>query len=286
MAQGCALENLVVAAGGLGVPAEVRVAPDPDDLRLAASVTWDPESIGPGRTEDPLFQAIPHRRTDRGPFLPEPRTPEPLLEEWSRVAEEAGVSLHLIRDGGARTDFGALLVEATEAMIADPESTGVTREWIRMRPDEVQRERDGLTLDGQGLGTFTAAMAKLLPAPTPARIDRMWLEATRDRHVSTADLFGILAVDDADDRAAQVACGRVWQRMHLLATAEGVGMHPMNQVVERAAREEATGVGSDFGARLESWTGRGKGLLCFRAGMAPGRRPPSPRRGASQVLQG
>jgi hypothetical protein len=202
------------------------------------------------------------------------------------VAESAGVSLRIVRQTEARTEFGVLIVEATEAMISDSEATEVTRGWIRNGPEEILRQRDGLTLDGQALGTLITAMAKLLPAPEPARIDRMWLEATRERHVPTADLFGILAVDDPDDRASQVACGRVWQRMHLLATAQGVAMHPMNQVVERAAREEAVGLDSDFGRRLAEWTGTGRGLLCFRAGMPAKVRPPSPRRGASQVLLG
>ena len=40
--------------------------------------------------------------------------------------------------------------------------------------------------------------------------------------------FGILLARDAGDNGQRVEGGRLWQRMHLWATAEGIAMHPLN----------------------------------------------------------
>ena len=56
------------------------------DLRLAAVATWDPEEVEARAGADAAFRAIPHRRTDRGPYDVGRRVPEGLLEEW--VEEE------------------------------------------------------------------------------------------------------------------------------------------------------------------------------------------------------
>lgn len=287
MAQGCALENLEVTAGGIGLPVSVSILPDSDDLRLAAVATWDPDEVEARVGADLAFRAIPHRRTDRGPYDVGRRVPEGLLEEWvGLVAREEGVTLRWIREGEEKRRFGDLIIEATEAAVLDRESGDVTARWLRTDPVEIQRERDGLTVDGQGLGALTVALVKMLPGPSRTRLEEGWLEATRDLQVPTADLFGVLAVEDPDDRRAQIATGRAWQRIHLAATASGVSLHPMNQIPERVGREQALGVEPRFGPALEAWVPGRSGLLCFRAGYGSKPTPPSPRRGASQVLVG
>ena len=45
-------------------------------------------------------------------------------------------------------------------------------------------------------------------------------------------LTGLIAVSDRYDRKAMLAAGRVWQRLHLSATARGLAMQPLNQPIE------------------------------------------------------
>ena len=60
-------------------------------------------------------------------------------------------------------------------------------------------------------------------------------------HTATAAAYGVILVDDVADRAAQVAGGRLLARMHLSATANGLGFHHMNQITERIERDRALG---------------------------------------------
>ncbi len=287
IAQGCALENLELTARGIGVPLSVTILPDRDDLRLAAVASWDPQGAEPQPSPGPAFQAILDRRTDRGPYDVSRRIPERVLEEWVALAErEEGVTLRWIREAEEKRRFGDLVIEATEATILDGESGDVTSRWLRTDPMEIHQERDGLTLDGQGMGALTSALVKILPGPSRPRIEEGWLDATRDRQVPTTDAFGVLSVEDPDDRGTQIATGRAWQRIHLAATASGVSMHPMNQIPQRAGREQALGLEPRFGEALEGWASGRSGLLCFRAGFGAKPPPPSPRRGASEVLVG
>jgi hypothetical protein len=45
-------------------------------------------------------------------------------------------------------------------------------------------------------------------------------------------LFGIIAVRDRYDQEQCLRAGRVWQRAHLLATAQGLAGRPVNEAVE------------------------------------------------------
>jgi hypothetical protein len=67
-----------------------------------------------------------------------------------------------------RGPIGELLVAATEAIVADPGQSASDCAWFRQDRDELQRRRDGITLDAAGLSDLTAALAKLLPPPATA----------------------------------------------------------------------------------------------------------------------
>jgi hypothetical protein len=44
----------------------------------------------------------------------------------------------------------------------------------------------------------------------------------------------VIAVRNRDDKAQLLEAGRLWQRLHLEATLQGVAMHPLNQMMEMA----------------------------------------------------
>jgi hypothetical protein len=76
--------------------------------------------------------------------------------------------------------------------------------------------------------------------------DQGWVTSTRDIQLPTAAAFGILVVHQPSDNAQRIQAGRVYQRMHLWATGHGLAMQPLNQAVERADREQTTGLGRVF----------------------------------------
>jgi len=160
--------------------------------------------------------------------------------------------------------------------------------WFRHRWMDVQRRRDGITLDAAGLGPFVTTMAKLLPAASGETSHRYWRDATRDVQIPTTAVFGLIAVRDLYDRPQALRAGQRWQRLHLMATVGGVAMQPINQPVEMVDREREQGKPPRAAAALAALTGEAgwKPTFAFRAGL-PTRPPaPSPRRPVEAVVLG
>ncbi|MYT03176.1 hypothetical protein GT021_00495 [Streptomyces sp. SID5470] len=182
--------------------------------------------------------------------------------------------------------MGRLYVEATEAITADTDQSTEAFGWFRSSRDSIDKHRDGLTLDAQGLGGLTLFAAKLLPAQSRKDGDAYWVKATREVHTATAAAYGVITVDDVTDKTAQVNGGRLLARMHLTATMLGFGLHHMNQITERIDRDTAAGTPDVFSARWAALLGRpaSTGLLSFRIGH-PERTPGlSPRRSLEDVV--
>lgn len=279
---GCAIENLVLAAGAAGLEAAVEpaTAPGPDDP--VARVTLARGGGGASR----LHAAIPLRHTNRGPYDGRP-VEDTVLAALTGLGVELGdVAVAWYVDGEARARLAALVLEATEAIVADEAQAVDSARWIRHSWREIQRHRDGLTIDAQSLPLTTTVMGKLLPALPRPVMDRTWLAATRDVHLPTAGALGIVLVRDTADVPQRLAGGRLWQRMHLWAADHGLAMHPLSQVVERADREASLGAPPRFGATVADLVARPgwQALMPFRIGRPLRPAGPSPRRPVDAVV--
>ena len=289
---GCALENMRRTARVLGY--EVAVALHPGQLACPGP-SPRPQPVAtleltPARPRpDQLVDAIPRRHTDRGAYAAGRPVPGELLEAmWAAFQDDTDVRLFLFSAPGERKQFGELALAATESIIADAEMVAASERWFRHRWLDVQRRRDGITLDAAGLGPFVAAMAKLLPPASAETSHRYWRDATRDVQIPTTALFGLIAVRDLYDRPQALRAGQRWQRLHLMATARGVAMQPINQPVEMVDREREQGKAPRAAAALAALTGEAgwKPTFAFRAGL-PTRPPvPSPRRPVEAVVLG
>jgi hypothetical protein len=178
-----------------------------------------------------------------------------------------------------------LLVAATAAILDDTEQRTSDARWFRQDWDDIQRHRDGITIDTAGLPDLTTTLGKLLPARSPRASGDAWLDATRDRHTRTAAAYGVVIVRDAQDPVQQLQGGRLLQRVHLWATSQGIALHHMNQVTERADREVQLGIPRRFGTALDQLLIPGwQALSSFRVGHPT--RPPrrSPRRPVESVM--
>jgi hypothetical protein len=100
-------------------------------------------------------------------------------------------------------------------------------------------------------------------------------------------MFGVIAVRDryAADQCLQA--GRLWERAHLLATAEGIAARPINEAVELIDIENAEGRPRVTETKLTELIGdtNWQSTFMFRMGYATASAPASPRRGLAQVLQ-
>jgi nitroreductase len=286
---GCAIENFVCAARAFGLAADVH----PSDGRLELEPDRAPVlaariAIAAGQPSfDPLFDAIRRRHTNRGPYVDEPIAPE-RLQRLVDLVSSPTVRIAFIVDEGARGEFGALIVQATEQIVADPEMSMDSFRWIRTGRREVLVHRDGVTIDTAGASRLMTVAAKLLPDLGAKGIDRIWVDTTRDVHTATASVFGMILVQNRLDMAQSIAAGRAWQRLHLAATLQGIAAQPLNQPVEMIDRHHQVGKPDEFGPAL---TGLAPGsgwepTFVFRLGYPARKAPRSPRRPLSDVVTG
>ena len=283
MGIGCALENLLIAAAHEGYAAEVTLLPDPDNPAHAAHILLSSGT----RTVSPLYDAIPRRQTNRGPYETGRSVPVDLLDALAALgADLSGTKVTWFSTPDARKRVGELIVAATEAIVADRQQSADSAKWFRTSWQQLQTLRDGITLDAQSLPRFINAAAKILPPLSQESADQAWLQATRERHVATAAAFGLITVPNARDNAMRIRGGRLWQRMHLWATTKSLAVQPLNQMSERADREQQLGIEPRFGTALKELVADAgsQALMPFRIGYPTVESRPSPRRDLKSVL--
>lgn len=285
---GCAIENLVRAAEAFGLMTNVqvangRLAPSPGEQPVVAARM----ALGAGRSSHgPLFDAIPKRRTNRGPYRDKPIAADH-LRELVGLTSGPEVRVVFVTDAAARRELGAIVVAATDRIVADPEMSTDSFRWMRTGRREIVAHRDGVTIDASGASQLITIVGKMLPDLPAATTDRFWLDATRDVHVATAPVFGMLLVRDRLDMAQAIAAGRVWQRLHLALTAQGLAAQPLNQPIEMIDRNQMLGRSDEFSPALGAFARAGgwEPTFVFRLGYASHAAVRSPRRPLEDVVR-
>jgi len=237
---GCALESFLVAAEHFGLGHQVELLPDRHDSELLARVHL--EAAGEPSPERPsdLFAAILERRTTRMAFE-DREVPVDWLARFQACSRAEGIRLLLIEDPEAKAWIGQVIVETDERQLADPA-------W--------QQEEERL----RALGTIEEG-ASAFRCDTEA--------------FDSAPLFGVI-VSLEDDPASRVRTGQVLERIYLTATAMGLSIQPVSQILELDAPRDVVADVLGLGAALP--------LQPFRLGFGDSHRRPSPRRPIEEVL--
>jgi len=276
---GCALEDLHLAALARGRQPELELVPG-GPVDLVASV-----QLGAGSVIDSsLYRAIGSRHSNRSEYRSDP-VPASTLASMHNLADESVAPARLVwlTAAGDRQRFGDLLVEATRAHVADEGQSTESFAWWRSDWDAVQRNKDGLTIDGVGLRPLVRTLGKLLPAPSRQSADRTFVDRTVIQARSAA-AFGVIVVGDPTARPERLAGGRLAQRLHLWSAATGLGFQYMNQITERIDRDRQRGHDAPFETPLADLGGDGA-LVAFRVGTPTVSGMKSPRRPALEVLR-
>jgi len=279
---GCALENMLLAAPANGFAPQLTLLPDAADPTFIARIDLLPAAT----SASALYQAIPHRHTNRYPYDTNHPITQTTLNALSALNTDPMVRVLWMNVGVQRQHMGDLMIAAAHAFVADRPLDIQDNSWYRGTWQEVQQHRDGITLDASGLSDFTRALGKMLPPESLDQQDGYFLQGLQSQ-VQTAGALGMLAARDKRDNAQRISVGQVWQRMHLWATTQGLSMQPLNQLTEMADREVMLGSNPHFGDELgalipdTSW----QGVFTFRAGYATHAAFPSPRRPLTDVVQ-
>jgi nitroreductase len=240
---GCALENLMLAALANGYATDVTLQPlklepipaDPKP-RLVARV----DLASGKRDESELYNAIPRRHTNRGPYDPHKPIPPDFLEALNNLPDgDDDVKLFLFTDEAQRKKIAEVSSTANTEIYSDPDVQHGSEHWVRLKWSSVQEHRDGLTIDAFGLPPIASAVAKMM---TPQMLQ--WAASRSEKNgymnlMLSAPLIGFIAVRDRYQQDQCLRAGRVWQRAHLFATARGLAARPCNEAVEMVDHERA-----------------------------------------------
>lgn len=286
---GCALENLMLAAAANGynatatlVPGKLQAILSNPQPELVARVDLSPGN----RQASDLYDAIPHRHTNRAPYDLKPVPADVTDALTALTGEEAEVKIFLFNTESDRSRIVDLVAKANHEVYADPDVERGSEQWIRWNWSDIQQYRDGLTLDAFGLPPLTTAMIKITPKP--------WLKvfALRGNGDPYADLlratpvFGLIAVRDRYDQEQSLRAGRIWQRAHLFLTSREIAGRPINEAVELMDHERLRNQEPRVSAQLAELThdAAWQPTFMFRIGYAIRPAQASPRRPAKDVI--
>jgi len=227
---------------------------------------------------DRLFEALPHRHTNRAAYLAGRPIPASTLLMLADTANNSGARMVFFQNEARRQRLAHLVIDATKRIIADREMAADSARWFRTGAPEIRRYRDGITMDAAGLSPGMVMLTKFLPDLDAQTADGYWLRMTRDTQVPSAPVLGLICVRDRLDMRNALLAGRAWQRLHLAATAEGLAAQPLNQPVECVDRAAMTDAADRFGPALQELIGSTdwEATFVFRLGAAQSPPPPAP----------
>jgi hypothetical protein len=270
---GCAVENMVIGAAGIGLDAEVAYFEGEETLVAALTLT----PTAPPYSD--LYEVIALRHTNRAGYAALP-LPGDVAAALRSLCDEEDASLTLLTGADEMAEFADRTVTATGDIVADAGMLAASDAWYRHTREEIDAHKDGVTLDAQGFSRAKAAVAKLLPPVEGEEGGQYWINNTIDQ-VSACSAFVILSTGDRGSLPQQLRCGRVFQRIALQLEAWGMACQPLNQLAERWDREEILGLAPEAKGYLEALAPGAQ--MLFRVGFPEKEVHPAPRRPVDEV---
>ncbi|MCC7383837.1 MAG: hypothetical protein IT384_18490 [Deltaproteobacteria bacterium] len=277
---GCAVENLIVSARHSGLMPVLSWFPDAANSQRVARVALS-RGTGP---DERLFEQVKRRHTYRGEMASE--SIPGLLGALQAEVTDAAVGITVLDRGPAFDRFRAETIAATRAIVDDIEMNEDSDRWFRHTYQEIERERDGVTIDASGSDAGLRFLAKSASRSSAKESGEYWVSFTEGRQ-TTASAFVLLSSERRDSREQQLRVGRAYQHLHLWATSQDLVMQPLNQLPERQDREQVLALEPRFSRVLAELSGRPESSvqLAFRIGVAWDEAKKSPRRPLEWVMR-
>ncbi len=230
---GCFLELARIAAAELGIRMEITLFPEGEpgerlDKRPIASLQFVSE---PSITKEPLYAFIGSRRSNKKPF----DTSQPVE---SRFIEALGshpspsVKVAASNNGNLIENLRVLTWDAWKIELETERAWLESVELMRIGKTEIESKPDGISIGGTVVEVLS--MAGKITREEMAKKGSNSYNASIDRYRPTM-LSGMAygwIVTDGNSRHDQIATGKAYVRMNLMATCIGLGFHPVSQALQ------------------------------------------------------
>ena len=230
---GCFLELMVLAAAQDGYDVSLDLFPDGEDAsaldqrRVAVARFAKSGAVA----EPALFDQVLSRHTLRAAYDMDQRVaPDTLAMLESAVQRGSGVGttqsddmLAVLRD---------LTEHALEVEFMTPRTYKESVDLFRIGHKEVDANPDGLTFTGPFFETMrlTGMFSREGALPQDSFGFKSGLDMVRA--AARSGMGYVWLTTPGNSRAEQIAAGRDWVRVHLAATAVGLGVQPMSQALQ------------------------------------------------------
>ncbi|MDX9708227.1 MAG: hypothetical protein RBT64_01620 [Trichloromonas sp.] len=286
LAHGALLENLAIAAPGLGLRVEIRLFPDPAAPEHVAEVLFADGDTA----KDPLNDWIERRCTNRKKYVPIPLTEFQRRELVAAPADGAVARVHLAHEPGEVRTLAGLLAKNDRLVFENRNLHAFLFDHLRWSDEEARTTGDGMDIKTLELAPPDRLAFPLLKHwPLVGFLNRLGLPHLIEHTAlkllgSSAGIAGVSLPDL--EPATLVRGGRGMQRFWLQATALGLAVQPVaglallvqrlrsgnNDELDEAQRALVT----EVGAGLDGVFGNAGHplVMCFRLGTCA---PPSAR---------
>lgn len=235
---GAFLELLVIALAKEGLSTQVTLWPENElpanlkawDARPVARITLSPSS-DTGAADD-LFAQILKRHTPKTDFdVGRPvstNTLQALIASTSVAGIAAGGTVQEVKLASMRT----LCWQSAQVELLTPRTSLESTKLLRIGPDEILKNRDGISINSASVRFADAVGMVDRNAPLTEGTTAYKNAAGRfEGHSRTAMGF-VWLISPGNSRSQQINAGRAYVRLQLKATQLGVGVHPMSQALQ------------------------------------------------------
>lgn len=230
---GCMLELLRMSAAERGYRVAITPFPDGDpnprlsrDRIAEVRFTQAPETM-----KDPLFANVLTRRSSKDPFDPT----QPVTQSVLDTVIAAGQG-DLEIGGSLDSERCARLIELAWRGFQIEMETDLTRresvDLMRIGNQAVVNNPDGIDMGGIPMGLF-----KMTGIISPKSLDTPGSTAYNEGLkmyepiIHSAQGF-VWVKANRNTRISQLQAGRAWVRMNLAAQKQGLGIHPLSQILQ------------------------------------------------------
>merc|ERR1712129_673259 len=152
------------------------------------------------------------------------------LNQW-----EEYVQVYWFETDDEKQDLGEFHLECVKGVTeGDERQSKGSFEWIRHTCNEYRDEyKSGVWFDSLGLAPSILFLAKVFPPQPRTEEDKYWYDHEKEKVEHGVSAYAVIASKNHTNNLQRVYVGQLWQRIHLYATAIGIGMQPINQMLER-----------------------------------------------------
>lgn len=230
---GCFLELLVMAGAAQGYDVNLSLFPggqsdDALDDRPIAHARFTPKA---DIQAPALFKHVLTRRSNKEPYDTSQPVDRQTLAQITRAAR-ADVNVHSLNTDQDLKHVRDLTWQAWEIEYRTPRALGESIDVMRLGTDQINKNPDGIELTGAFMEAmiFTGILSKEAMRDPASTAFAQGLDMYRP--VTETAMAYVMVRTKGNTRRHQIAAGRSWVRMNLAAAGQGVGLHPLSQIIQ------------------------------------------------------